>query len=708
MAKNNPDLSAPEVSFGDDYFFGSHQHISLSSIYSNYICNPAAEHVEAIRDLREYVEKNIEIINASSSKSVEQKIRYLKAKLPLFTWSGTFDTSEGIPKNNTLIHHSGYLQVDIDWKDKPRIESEQLRDKLAKDPHIEAAFLSPTGLGVKCGLRIPLCIDDVSHKRAYFAAERYFKETYELDIDPNCKDVRRNCFLSFDPQLCINSHAIPLDIEKWPPAKKKQHLPIAITYQQPADEDLDKLLGRIEGYDDYDNWIRVGHAVKQHFGDAGYDSWAKWSSRSIKWDDAEEQENRKRWEGFNPTSIKGLEVLKQLANVSIGNFHRKPNRNGAPVLFPNTHNVLETLTLRKEPIWYDTFLRKIMTTLGDEKDNRPQEKEWADELNISLTIYFQNECEGWHMLSDNTVEKAVRSYADKHKRNCLVNWLDSLHLHWDGKTRLDNWLINYCGAKDDVYVQEAGRCWLLGAVSRAYSPGCKFDNCLILEGKQGIGKTTALEILSNGWVVQLKTFNDEKAIENIQGKWIIEIEELDAFNRSETETIKSFISARKDTYRVKYNKHSEDRLRTCVFAGTTNKNNYLQDETGARRFWPVWCNQIDLEALAKDRDQILAEAVHRYKEGESVLMNKEAAALALENQSARYQGHSWDEIISEYCEDKEEVTRQEIYEKVLGINPQQWDRGKDTTIGKIMSHLGRQRKQRRINGSKQSYYIRAS
>ena len=87
-----------------------------------------------------------------------------------------------------------------------------------------------------------------------------------------------------------------------------------------------------------------------------------------------------------------------------------------------------------------------MTTLGDEKDNRPQEKEWADELNIKLTIYFQNECEGWHMLSDNTVEKAVRSYADKHKSNCLVNWLDSLHLRRDDKTRLDNWLINYCGA----------------------------------------------------------------------------------------------------------------------------------------------------------------------------------------------------------------------------------------------------------------------
>ena len=192
------------------------------------------------------------------------------------------------------------------------IESEQLRDKLAKDPHIEAAFLSPTGLGVKCGLRIPLCIDDVSHKRAYFAAERYFKETYELDIDPNCKDVRRNCYLSFDPQLCINSHAIPLDIEEWLPTKKNEHLPVAI-YQQPADDHLDKtikLLGRVEEYNDYDNWIRVGHAVKQHCGDAGYDSWASWSSQSSKWNDVEEQENRKRWDSFNPTNINGMEVLK--------------------------------------------------------------------------------------------------------------------------------------------------------------------------------------------------------------------------------------------------------------------------------------------------------------------------------------------------------------------------------------------------------------
>ena len=128
MAKNNPDLSAPEVSFGDNYCFKSHQHISLSSIYRDHIRNPAAEHVEAIKDLRKYVEKNIEIINVSYNNNIKKEIESRKAKLPVFTWSGTFDKCEGIPpRNNTLIHHSGYLQVDIDLKDKPRIESEQLQ-----------------------------------------------------------------------------------------------------------------------------------------------------------------------------------------------------------------------------------------------------------------------------------------------------------------------------------------------------------------------------------------------------------------------------------------------------------------------------------------------------------------------------------------------------------------------------------------------------
>ena len=140
-----------------------------------------------------------------------------------------------------------------------------------------------------------------------------------------------------------------------------------------------------------------------------------------------------------------------------------------------------------------------------------------DNIITEITLDFQKSFEGpMRRLSDKLVQKAVELYGNKDERNCLTNWLNSLQ--WDKTPRLDHWLSSYCGAEDNIYVREVARCWLLGAVSRAYSPGCKFDFRLVMEGEQGIGKSTALEILSNGWIVQPKTFDDKKAIENIQGK----------------------------------------------------------------------------------------------------------------------------------------------------------------------------------------------
>ena len=115
---------------------------------------------------------------------MERWIKKKKTSLRCVCWSGTYDVSQGPPKNHTLSQHSGRLQIDIDWEYKPRIQSEQLRDKLGKDPHIEASLLSLGGRGVKCGMLIPICNNDAEHKQAYFAAEQYFKETYEIRIAP--------------------------------------------------------------------------------------------------------------------------------------------------------------------------------------------------------------------------------------------------------------------------------------------------------------------------------------------------------------------------------------------------------------------------------------------------------------------------------------------------------------------------------------------
>lgn len=698
---SNQQNAAPKVSFAKNFSFGNHHHIDLSCVYSDYIRNPAANHVAAIEDIREYAQKNSDRIN---DPDVNREIADRKARLPAFTWSGTFDKSKGAPKNNTLVQHSGRLQIDIDGKDNPRINPQQLRDRLGTDPHIEAAFLSPTAFGVKCGLSIPVCTSEADHKEAFLAAAHYFKTTYGVDIDPSCKDLRRICYLSFDPQLVINPNPVPLDIKKWLLAGIKQQQ-LVPARPQLLNDDLDNILSRIQGYDDYNTWITVGHAIKQHYGDAGYDSWAKWSAQSQKWYAENDGQNRARWVSFKPTNIKGSEVLNRMAAVTIGNLHQRRNRSGDLVKIPNMHNVRESLKLRKEPIWYDDFLQRVLTTLGSEKDTGPVE--WSDELNTNLTIAFQNDCEGFRMLSDKVVAKAVTSYAHLHKRNCLTEWLDSLQ--WDKTPRLDRWLSSYCGAEDNLYTREAGRCWLLGAVARAYEPGIKFDNCLVLEGRQGIGKSLALEILANGWSVKLKTFDDEKATEHIQGKWIVEIEELDAFRKSEVETIKSFITTAADRYRAKYTKTAKDLPRTCVFAGTTNRTDYLRDETGNRRFWPIWCDDIDLKKLRADRDQLLAEAVCRFKAGDSVQMTKEALVIAADKQDERYQGDSWEDLISEYCTNKDKVSVPEIFEKALLIdNKTQWGRPAEMRIAKIMKRLGWEDKRLRIEGSRQKIYLRAA
>ena len=698
---SNQQNAAPEVSFAKNYSFGNHQHIDLSRIYSDYIRNPAADHVAAIEGIREYAQKNSDRIN---DPDVKREIADRKARLPAFTWSGTFDKSKGVPKNNTLLQHSGRLQIDIDGKDNPQINPQLLRDLLGKDPHIEAAFISPTAFGVKCGLSIPVCTSEADHKEASFAAAHYFKTTYGVEIDPSCKDLRRICYLSFDPQLVINPNPVPLDIKKWWLAGLKQQL-LVPARPQLLDDDLDNILSRIQGYDDYTTWITVGHAIKQHYGDAGYDSWAKWSAQSQKWYAENDGQNRARWESFKPTNIRGAEVLNRMAAVTIGNLHQRRNRSGDLVKIPNMHNVRESLTLRKEPIWYDDFLQRVLTTLGSEKDTGPVE--WSDELNTNLTIAFQNDCEGFRMLSDKVVAKAVTSYAHLHKRNCLTEWLDSLQ--WDKTPRLDRWLPSYCGAEDNLYTRQAGRCWLLGAVARAYKPGIKFDNCLVLEGRQGVGKSLALEILANGWSVKLKTFDDEKATEHIQGKWIVEIEELDAFRKSEVETIKSFITTAADRYRVKYTKTARDLKRTCVFAGTTNRTDYLRDETGNRRFWPIWCDYIDLEKLRADRDQLLAEAVDRFQAGASLLMSKEALAIAADKQDERYQVDSWEDLITEFCADRDRVSVPEIFEEALHIeNKTQWGRPAEMRIAKIMKRLGWEDKRLRIEGSRQKIYLRAA
>jgi len=188
---------------------------------------------------------------------------------------------------------------------------------------------------------------------------------------------------------------------------------------------------------------------------------------------------------------------------------------------------------------------------------------------------------------------------------------------WDGVARLDTWLSTYLGVEDSSYTRAVGSRWLISAVARVYRPGCKADCCLIFEGPQGIKKSTALKTLAGRWFTdELADLGSKDSALQTRAVWVIELSELDTLSRSDVGRIKAFMSRTTDRFRPPYGKRLIESPRQCVFAGTVNHSTYLRDDTGARRFWPVACGRIDIDALARDRDQLWAETKVRFDAGD--------------------------------------------------------------------------------------------
>lgn len=282
-------------------------------------------------------------------------------------------------------------------------------------------------------------------------------------------------------------------------------------------------------------------------------------------------------------------------------------------------------------------------------------------------------------------------------------------LAWDGTQRLDTWAIAYLGAEDTALHRSMAALWMVSAVARIMQPGCKADHMLILEGPQGIRKSTALKVLaSEPWFTdELAELGSKDAAQQMRGIWIIEMAELDAIGQADVSRIKAFLSRTTDRYRPPYERYVVTVPRQCVFAGTVNPDTYLRDETGNRRFWPLRCGDIDLDGLRRDRDQLWAEAVTRYRAGapwwiEDRALVTEASAA----QEARYQGDAWDArierwLVSErkpvnvgvgHFEDWQErfvprakpltdVSIGEVLEQALGIEAAKWTRADQMRVG---------------------------
>jgi predicted P-loop ATPase len=199
---------------------------------------------------------------------------------------------------------------------------------------------------------------------------------------------------------------------------------------------------------------------------------------------------------------------------------------------------------------------------------------------------------------------------------------------------------------------------MISAVARAFRPGCKVDSMLVLEGGQGAGKSSAARILAGFeyFSDNLPAMGTKDASDHVRGKWIIEVGELSAMQKSEIELTKAFISRQEEKFRPAYNRKEITYKRRCVFIGTTNQDNYLRDETGNRRFWPVRVSKIDLAALQRDRDLLWAEAVYWYDAGVKWYLSAVEEALAKEVQADRVSEDIWQEKLSSALEGITEIS----------------------------------------------------
>ena len=280
------------------------------------------------------------------------------------------------------------------------------------------------------------------------------------------------------------------------------------------------------------------------------------------------------------------------------------------------------------------------------------------------------------------IEQAIEYRAADRAYHPIRDYLAGLD--WDGESRVDTLFRDWLGASDDTYTREAARCWAIAAVTRLFHPGHKFDHAPVLTGDQGIGKTSFIQILAKWkWYSELTTFDPKTAMEEINGAWLIEINEMGAANKSELEQQKSFLSATATTTRPAYARHSVEYKRQCVFIGTTNEHEFLKDSTGNRRWWPVQCGP-DLVAMAdleRQVDQIWAEAYTRYLMGESTQMSKDATMIAKTEQAERLESDDWEGKVLEWL-DQDAMT--DRYNAGFGDEPGQFEPRRRVCVAEVL------------------------
>jgi len=451
---------------------------------------------------------------------------------------------------------------------------------------------------------------------------------------------------------------------------------------------------------DYNAWIDIGATLFHELGDAaGFALWDWWSSRGSKYQGSDDL--RSHWRSFgNLQPSKGIfklardagwraprrakpsrpqdplppakddgeasppadagnasaERAGELAELDARQAEKSAVRKG---LRKNEDGLVKSTTanvdhvLRHDPLWrgvlaYDEFGYQIVKLRPPPFAEGARAGPWEEVDAIRAAVWLERE---WGISTKSKlIDEVARSIAWDCRFNSVRKWLEAIDGKWDGTPRLPTLLQDAFGADQNEYTEHVGTGLLVTAVARIFNPGAKVDTMVVLEGPQGIGKSTAtIELFTPEWYVDIIEPPSHKDFYiTLQGCWCVEIGEMQSFTRTEVNQVKQAISRRDDKFRAPYDKAATSHPRQCIFIGTTNVDAYLMDPTGGRRFYPVRCAHANVQYVRDMREQLFAEAIVRYRDG--FRWWEVPGDLAQHEQDQRYVEDSWCEPVSRWLE----------------------------------------------------------
>lgn len=374
--------------------------------------------------------------------------------------------------------------------------------------------------------------------------------------------------------------------------------------------------------------------------------------------------------------------------------------------------------LQSTPEWegvlaYNDFALAMEKREPPPFDN-PAAGEWTDADDDELDLWLSQR---FDLRAGNLIcARAAGIVARRKAYHPVREWLEGLE--WDGAPRLHEWLVRYLSAQTpegDVrspdYYAKAGTWWLTSAVARVFRPGCQADHVLLLEGEQGIGKSSALRVLFGEWFSDTPLrIGDKDSYGALRGVWGYELAELDSLNKAETSASKAFFTSTEDKYRPPYGHRDIRAKRQCVFAGTVNHDQYLRDSTGNRRYWPVRCGELKVrgdDSLEQVRAQLFAEAVVKFNAGERWYpVERDDVEMFRLQQADREVGDVWEDLIENRTVGKLEISMNTIFRDILDIEPAKMTRAEQIRVGEAMRRLGWAKKRMRVGSNRSYVYVR--